>query len=165
MQEVSTQVNTITDRDDFLYALKQTLAFYNKDLDRMQTSFWWTACKEKPVAKLKKALIEHTKVGKFAPKPADVLTLVDSMNHHSGAISQMHTIPTTNCPKDIAKAWMWFIDRIADESPTLSGLFGSDQSISVDQQEKYLHVVNDQAHKYGMPESIPDEYKLKEVWA
>ena len=163
MNELSTEVNTITDRDDFLYALKQTLEFYGKELDKMQSSFWWTACKDRPASKLKRALIEHTKVGRYAPRPAEILALVDSMNHHTGAASEMHKIPTTNCPPEIVAAWMWFIGRTTQDSKKIQ-LFQKRTDIDTKTQEKYLHIVNEQAHIYGTPEAIPDEFKLAEVW-
>jgi len=163
MNEVSIQVNTITDRDDFLYALKQTLEFYGKELDKMQSSFWWTACKDRPASKLKRALIEHTKVGRYAPRPAEILALVDSMNHYAGATSEMHKIPTTNCPPEIASAWVWFIGRTTQDSKKMQ-LFQKTPDIDTKMQEKYLHIVNHEAHKYGMPESIPEEFRLREVW-
>lgn len=164
MNEVGTYAPTTSDKDDFLYALGQTLGFYGKELDRMQTSFWWTACRERPVKKLKNALIEYTKIGKFAPKPADILTLVDNMNINRGDRAEAHKIPTTSCPPDIAKAWMWFLGRITEESENFAGIFESGGDISITEQERYLHVVNHEAHKYSTPEAIPEEYRLPEVW-
>tara|TARA_R110000803_G_scaffold210442_1_gene282276 strand:+ start:1634 stop:2137 length:504 start_codon:yes stop_codon:yes gene_type:complete len=159
------QSNSAQDRDDFLYALKQTLMFYGKDLDRMQTSFWWTACNDKPIVKLKQALIEYTKVGKFAPRPADILTLVDSMTINTGQRSKTFATPKTNCPPSIAEAWSWFLGRISEDCTNPSfRIFESSSEIDISTQEKYLHTVNHEAHKYSMPESIPDEFKIKEVW-
>jgi hypothetical protein len=151
------------DRDDFVHALGQTLAFYGKDLDRMQTSFWVTACNGKPVKRLKAAMIDYVRHGKFAPKPADILSLVDSMGQQRGR-NELPAPPTTSCPPDIAKAWMWFINRTAQGS-NLDGLFDSQSDVDTATQEKYLHVVNHEAHKYGTPEAIPEEFRLKEVWA
>lgn len=151
------------EKDDFIHALGQTLAFYGKELDRMQTSFWFTACKDKGVKQLKAALIEYTKVGKYAPKPADILAIVDNMRQHK-APKELPPPPTTNCPPEIAKAWMWFINRMTRGS-NLEGLFDEHGDVDLKTQEKYLHIVNHEAHKYGTPDAIPDEYKLMEVWA
>lgn len=150
------------ERDDFVYALQQTMGFYGKEIDKMQVSFWVDACRDKSVTKLKKAFREHIKIGKFAPRPADILSIVDNMAQHSGH-KELPAPVTTNCPPDIARAWMWFIGRSAIGT-NLDGLFSDKLDISLEQQEKYLHAVNHEAHKYGMPESIPEEYKLKEVW-
>ena len=149
------------ERDDFVYALQQTMLFYNKELDKMQTTFWVDACRDKPVGKLKDAFREHIKVGRYAPRPAEILAIVDmsvKQNRH-----ETLPPPTTNCPPDIAQAWMWFINQSA-KGTTLDGLFDEHGAIDIPTQEKYLHVVNHEAHKYGAPEAIPEEYKLQEVW-
>ena len=149
------------DRDDFVHALGQTLAFYNKELDRMQTSFWVTACGEKGVKNLKRALVDYTKQGKFAPKPADILSIID--NYSERPINSALPPPTTDCPPEIAKAWMWFIGQTAQGS-NMAGLFSDGANIDVATQERYLHLVNHEANKYCDPAAIPDEFKLKEVW-
>lgn len=151
------------ERDDFVHALGQTLAFYGKELDQMQTSFWLTACRDKGSRRLKAALIEYTKIGKYAPRPADILAIVDNMSQQN-KVKALPPPPTTNCPPDIAQAWMWFINRMTRGS-SLEGLFDEAGAVDLETQEKYLHIVNHEAHKYGTPEAIPDEYKLREVWA
>ena len=64
------------DRDDFAHALGQTLEFYGKELKREDFSFWYRALGEKDIAPVKAALLEYTKVGKYAPKPVDILDLI-----------------------------------------------------------------------------------------
>jgi hypothetical protein len=150
------------EKEDFLYALTQTMHFYNKEVDRMQASFWWTACKDKGVDRLKKALIEHTKVGKFAPKPADILSIVDNMSQQHGR-NELPPPPTTNCPPEIAKAWMWFNNALCAGSRNFDGVFASSR-VDDELADRYMHIVNHEAHKFDMPDAIPDEYKLKEVW-
>lgn len=151
------------ERDDFVHALGQTLAFYGKDLDKMQTSFWVTACNGRPVKKLKAALLDYVRVGKYAPKPADILAIIDQQPK-----GEAKALPPpkqeTSCPPEVAKAWMWFLNRITEDSKNLSGLFDSNGSYTLDEQEKFLHIVNHEAHKYSTPDAIPGEYKLKEVW-
>ena len=150
-------MNTRVEKDDFLHALTQTLNFYGKELDKMQATFWWTACNSKPVNKLKTALMEHVRVGKYAPKPADILSLVDAVGpqNRDAALPP----PTSACPPEVAKAWSWFIGKHS-QGGTMGSLFDK-SGVSVDEQEKYLHIVNHEAHKYGTPEAIPDEFKLK----
>ena len=150
------------EKDDFVHALGQTLKFYGKELDRMQVSFWVTACGDKGAKRLKAALIEYTKVGKFAPRPADILSIVDNMSQHRSVENALPPPVTTNCPPEIAQAWMWFIGRIGGDMG--ASLFGSKPDLDLATEERYLHLVNHEAHKYGTPEAIPDEFKLKEVW-
>lgn len=150
------------DRDDFVHALTQTLKFYGKELDKMQTSFWVTACRDRPAKKLKAALVEHTKAGRFAPKPADILSLVDNMSQQGGR-AELPPPPTTNCPPEIAQAWMWF-NRVICAGSNLEGVFGKGERPDPDIEERYLFIVNEQAHIYDTPDAIPDEYRIQEIW-
>jgi len=152
------------ERDDFIYALQQTMAFWGKEIGKRDIGFWVDACRDKPVAKLKLALREHNKISTFAPRPANILSLVNTMSPQNRQAALPPPPKESNCPPEIAQAWMWFIDRCAEGS-SMAGLFDSRSDIDIEQQEKYLHVVNHEAHKYDMPEAIPDEYKLQEVWA
>jgi hypothetical protein len=149
------------ERDDFVHALTQTMAFYGKELDRGQVAIWVTSCSGKAVAKLKSAFMEHLKSGRYAPRPAEILTLVDGMAKLAGR-NLLPAPPTTKCPPEIAKAWMWFIGRTTKDSKT--PLFQNDIGIDLDAQEQYLQIVNFEAHKFGMPDAIPAEYKIKEIW-
>lgn len=152
----------VVDRDDFLHSLKQCMAFYGKDLNKMQATFWWTACNDKPVARLKQAFMQWMKVGRYAPKPVDILELVTASTHdaHRDVTPQ---IPTTNCPPEVAQAWMWFINRTT-MGTQMAGLFDETGPVDLKTQERYLHVVNHEAKGMGMPEAIPDEFMLQEVW-
>ena len=68
------------ERDDFVYALEQTMAFYNKELEPMQATFWVDACRDKSVDKLKRAMRDHIKIGRYAPRPAEILSIVETMS-------------------------------------------------------------------------------------
>jgi hypothetical protein len=150
------------ERDDFIHALTQTMHFYGKELDRGQVAIWVTACNGKAVEKLKKAFMEHLQSGRYAPRPAEILALVDGMAKIAGR-NELPAPPTTKCPPEIAKAWMWFIGRTTQDSNV--SLFQDNIGIDVDTQEKYLEIVNFEAHKYGNPAAIPKEFRLEEIWA
>ena len=72
------------EKDDFIHALTQTMGFYGKEINKMQTTFWVDACREYPVEKLKLALRQHIQIGKYAPRPADILELCRTMAPLSG---------------------------------------------------------------------------------
>ena len=155
---------TPVERDDFAHALGQTLGFYGKDLDKQQFSFWLTAMGDKGVDRIKPALLQYTKVGKYAPKPVDILEIIEATR----AINQ-HKLPPpkrerNNCPPEIQAAWMWFINRCAEGSENFDGIFDSSSEVPLATQEKYLHLVNHEARANNQPDAIPDEYKLSEVW-
>ena len=150
------------DRDDFVHAVGQTLAFYDKELTKMKAGFWVNTCRHKPVHQLKKALLEYPKVGKYAPKPSDILEIVDNMSQQPSGKVELPAPPTTNCPEHIARAWMWFIARISAGSNI--PLFQEHGEIDIKTQEKYLHLVNHEAFQNETPEAIPEEFRLREVW-
>ena len=156
---------TPIERDDFIHALGQTFSFYDKELDPTKVSFWITACKSIPVKALKSALLDHVQVGKFAPRPADIIKLAQNHREH---ISRALPPPPmeTKCDPEIAKAWRWFIQFSASGGTNrqLTDAMGKKQDISPELQDKYLAIVNGEARTHNCPEAISDEYKLREVW-
>ena len=62
----------------------------------------------------------------------------------------------------IGKAWMYWLKHWTGFSqeawPVIEG-------VSQEQAEEWLVLVNTEAHKYGLPDSIPEAYKLADVWA
>ena len=149
-------------RDDICHAVGQTLKFYGKDLEPTDFSFWWYALRDSNPDKIKQALKDYIKVGKFAPRPKDVLELIE--NNNRPAERALPPPSETTCPPDIARAWMWFIGQTARDSENFSSIFDSGSPVTLEQQERYLHVVNHEAHKANMPEAIQPEFRLQEVW-
>lgn len=150
------------ERDDFMYALGQTLKFYGKTLEDGDFAFWYSALGDRSVSQIKTALKEYLKVGKFAPRPANIMELIN--NARPAMTKSLPPPPTTTCPPEIADAWRWFIARTTQDT-SMSGLFQSSEVMSMEQQEKYLHIVNHEAQRLNQPDAIPSEYKLAEVWA
>ncbi len=151
------------DRDDFMFALGQTMEFYGKTIDSSSFKFWYSAMGDRPVYQIKEALLEYVKIGKFAPRPANIMELISQRQPKQRA-ELPPPPPETSCPPDIAKAWMWFIGRCAQGSENLDGLFSSSLDIDIETQERYLHVVNHEAKSANDPEAIPEEFRLAEVW-
>lgn len=152
------------EKDDFMYALGQTLAFFGKELDKVQFSFWYRAIGDRPIQQIKTALLDYVKVGKYAPRPANIIELIESGRQHSAQNAlPPPEAPTTNCPPEIARAWMWFMSRTTIGS-SMAGIFDGEKGLDQKTKERYLHIVNEQAQVYGTPDAIPDEFKLKEYW-
>ena len=113
---------------------------------------------------IKNALKEYVKIGKFAPRPAHILEIMaTSRGHESAAIPPPDKLES-NCPPEIAKAWTWFIAHIAQGSKNMTGLFDDSLDATVDQQERWLHLVNHEAREANQPDAIPEQYRLAEVW-
>ena len=69
----------LAERDDFAHALKTTMEFYGKSLDKPQFKVWYKALAGKPIGHIKIALDQYPQVGKFAPKPVDILGIIDDV--------------------------------------------------------------------------------------
>lgn len=152
-------------RDDLLHAVDQTLSFYGKRIDQASARFWINAFNGRDPDQAKRALLEYTKVGKYAPKPVDVIEIMDSMREAERSNLPPPPRPTSSCPQHVADAWSWFLGRMAEGSRNLSGLFQENANVDVPTQEAYLQIVNEQARQFDTPDAIPDQYKLPEVWA
>jgi hypothetical protein len=157
------EVNSV-DKDDFMFALGQTLKFYGKQLEKESWPFWYQAFFDEDIGQVKQALMRYTREGKYAPKPKDILEIVDVGKSYRKAALPPPKPMTTNCPPEIAKAWMWFINRVA-QGGAMAGLFQDSAPVDLPTQERYLHIVNHEAQRLCTPDAIPDEFKLQEVWA
>lgn len=149
------------DRDDFAHALGQTLEFYGKELKREDFSFWYRALGEKDIQAVKNALLEYTKIGKYAPKPVDIIDLIKEVN----IPSRQDALPEPDynpCPPEIHAAWVWFIGMYTKGGKL--EMYQGGEEVSPDLQERYLNIVNHEAQRTGTPEAIPDAYKLREVF-
>ncbi|MGI9570458.1 MAG: hypothetical protein ACR2PH_12155, partial [Desulfobulbia bacterium] len=100
---------TPIEKDEFSHALGQTLAFYGKTLDKAQFGFWYQGFANYPLKSIKTALLQYTKVGKYAPKPVNIHEIMDANRSLMAPERTLPTPPPKPCPPDIARAWMWFI--------------------------------------------------------
>lgn len=66
-----------TDKQNFNKLLIATLGVYDKIPAPEVTSIWWNALAAHEFEEIKTAFAEHIKRGKFAPRPADILELLD----------------------------------------------------------------------------------------
>lgn len=147
------------EKDDFGLALRETLEFYGKDMSGKQFSFWYRALADYPIHKIKEALLHHTKTGRYAPKPVDIIEAIGQEITPREAAKLPPPEKSKPCPEHIHKAWVWFIHGHSKME------FGTlEKDLTPEQEEKYLHTVNHEARRMNMPDAIPDEFKLKEVW-
>lgn len=155
-------------RDDLVHAINQTVGFYRKTLDPAQIPFWLSAVEGYDPDDVKAALMHHTKVDRREPRPSD---LMDFLNERKArkrtAIEPPKHVP---CPPEISTAWRWFLalsagDVLGDSPSRITMGTKAARELDQDTQDRYLRIVNEQARQLGMPDAIPDEYKIAEVWA
>ena len=145
------------ERDDVAHALGQTFAFYGKELDTLQMKFWLRALSQKGADAIKSALVEYTAIGKYAPKPVDILELIEVHNDQHAA-----TLPpppqADSAPPHVAKAWAYVIKLWG-----AGDFFGAGKVDPADADE-YLRICNEQAKANNNPSSIPPDAWLFDVW-
>lgn len=153
-------------RHDVGQAITQSLAFYGKKLHPLDLAFWFEALDGYNAFEIKESIREYHKTGKFAPKPAHLIELIQARKTTDKYSTRRTLIPEpeyTPCPTHIADAWRWFIRLIAQGSD-LEGIFGQLNSVDAETQEQYLLIVNQEAKRTNNPDAVPFEYRLKEVW-
>jgi hypothetical protein len=152
-------------RNDLVHAIAQVQGFYGKKLDQGGATFWLDALWGNDVQAIKNALIEYTKTGKFAPRPAHIIEIMDLHKAKNRAkVPPPQDAPPKEYDKEIATAWVWFFKIITVDSVLFKNMFDAQPDVDPETAERYLRIVNEQAMLYNTPDAIPEEFKLKEVW-
>ena len=151
------------DLGDVVYALKYCFSFYGKELDKQQLQVWQNIIRGNSynAVQWQAVLKNYFQVGKFAPKPPEILEMLAEEREHTQAKKPPPQPLTTNCPEHIASAWRYWLPKFWGMAvPGVS-------TIPVPQPEledEYLMTVNREAKRTNTPEAIPQGFKLREVW-
>lgn len=149
---------------DVMFALKYCFGFYGKELDRHQQQVWQNIIRNNSYNSVQwtTVLKNYFQVGKFAPKPPEILEMLAEDRQHAQSRSFKPSEPlTTNCPAHIADAWRYWIPRFWGQP--LPGA-NTEVADNPEKEDEYLMTVNREAKRTRTPEAIPQEYKLREVW-
>lgn len=68
------------DRQEFAQLLSDAMAFYRQDVSTFAMSVWWAACERFDLQQVRKAFTAHAMNpdnGQFAPKPADLIRVLE----------------------------------------------------------------------------------------
>tara|TARA_R110000772_G_C13229911_1_gene432636 strand:+ start:27 stop:557 length:531 start_codon:yes stop_codon:yes gene_type:complete len=152
------------ERDDVVFALKSTMSFYGKSVDDQQIRIWLRGFIGKDAKMVVKAFRDYCYTGKYAPKPVEILELLQLVKQHEQQYVPPKALPESSCPADVREAWSWFISKITEDAENPAMNFKINKVYTAEQEEEMLLLVNTEAHKYRSPQSIPSDYKLKEVW-
>jgi len=148
------------ERDNLSYKLVEVFSLYNKTVEAAVVKLWLRALADKPWTQISDALDEHMRVGKYAPRPVDILEIIFRNRDRRKSFAPQvveEDIPIP-CPDHIHRAWVWFIHKHSEK------VFGKLDIPTPAQEEEYLLVVNQEALRVNIPDAIPDEFKLREVW-
>ena len=145
-----------------MHALGQVYAFYGKEFDDIQRAFWMQFVQKQDYHRLMAALREYPEHGRYAPKPKDISELIERDKPTQGQIGEFkNTDPETDCPPEIALAWMFWNQHWYGMNPST---WPKVDGVSTEEAEEMLLLVNQEAARVGLPEAIPEGYKLPEVW-
>jgi hypothetical protein len=146
------------DEERCLGAIKKTLEFYNKKWDDNQRQFWRYYLRQQNNAELfLDALRQYPATGKFAPKPADIQQLIETIRPPKSTVKEQEIVDT--CPANIREAWSYWLPRFWNQGLPFK------VTVDEDKAEEYLITVNQEAKRCNTPEAIPDTHKLQEIWA
>jgi hypothetical protein len=130
--------------DEIRYRLTETLRFYNKEIHDEDMEFWLAALIDDSTTPMMvaKAFAEYRKIGKFAPKPRDI---IEQMEKDKGVYKkhpQLEVRDEPRCDERIAKAWVEYMReahdyKIPDRNP--------DVQLS---RDEWLTIVNQEARKH-----------------
>ncbi|PPC95220.1 MAG: hypothetical protein CTY33_00240 [Methylotenera sp.] len=71
------------DKKEFAALLKSSMAIYQQEASTDVLRIWWAALERFDISQVRDAFgrhIQDTKTGKFAPRPADILAILEMMN-------------------------------------------------------------------------------------
>lgn len=81
---------TETDRQDFAKLLADAMAFYRQDVSAFAMTVWWSVCERYDLAQVRKAFTAHAMNadnGQFAPKPADLIRVLEGTTTDKAAVA------------------------------------------------------------------------------
>lgn len=148
---------TPKEMDDVTYKLKEIFTIYGKDISDQVCALWVRSLSGKDPNLILKAFDEYAKEGKYAPKPVDIIELVDRIKVEVRArISGNFKSPKGGNP-EIAAAWIAYI-RQAHGFPLPASMDPPGaMPMSLDDA---LPIVQREAIKYRCPEALLQEHRF-----
>jgi len=157
--------------DEFVHALRSLMQVFDKDLSEQQAKFWLRAMESHDLPTIKRAFGEYLRIGKHAPRPGHINEICDQMSvrRSSGQTQLPPPEPAkTNCPPDVAKAWMYWIPRLYSVD-ILPSQLKSSESVDDELALDYLAIINRQVVNSNSAQSeknqiIPEAFRIPEIW-
>lgn len=145
------------DHDEIIHSLDSCmLLFTNKPMPETAKKFWMETLRPFTVDQIQRGFTQYQREFTHAPRPAHILEILRGAKSSRQAPPKSISIP---CPPDIHAAWAWFIKMHSGME-----FGGKNPAPTTEEQERYLLIVNREARRANIPDAIPDEYKLAEIW-
>lgn len=136
--------------DDLTYALREVFTIYGKRLEEQVERLWIKSLSGKSIDMLLRAIREYPRIGKYAPKPIDILELVAKYKVETKKPTAMnfgHGDPT------IGRAWITYI-REAHKFPLSIG-----RDVPSMPLDEALGIVQREAIKYNQIDALLPEHR------
>ena len=147
--------------NDVLFAADYTLKFYGKPMETIHKQVWSRTVLDSGYSSFQwqEALREWPSIGKFAPRPSEILDQLNLKRENKPRAQATSEPLTTDCPEPIAKAWRYWIPIFWGQSLPFKS-----EEIDYSEAEAWLLLINEEAKRTNTPESIPNQYKIEQIW-
>ena len=152
------------ENDDIVHKIQETLQFYGKDLEKRFMNVWLSSLAEWDTEDIISTLDHHvgSESGRYAPRPADIIKLLNEKRGQSRwdrkySQDNFVNLDEVECDPQIAKAWSTYMKFAHDFM-----MPGQKPDMPMDE---CLEIVNREAKKHKIPESIQPEHRIAEYWA
>jgi hypothetical protein len=146
------------ERDDLTHAITQIQAFYGKELDALQMKLWIRSLADLDPQKVKAALADYIKHGKYAPKPADIIDQCKNTSEQGRRSLPAPEQTGRRASPEVARAWSYVMNfwGMGDMFKVLD--------VSDEQSDRYIEICNRQAAASGNADAIPPECWMPGIW-
>lgn len=141
---------------DVVHKLTETFAVFRQKFDANQSKTWINALAEKPVALILRACDDHIKIGHYAPKPFEILSLIDGYRSRAAGFEKPQEAGQRT--PEIAQAWITYL-RFAHDFELPQNREVPDMPI-----QDALEIVNREAAKQNRPDAIKPEHRIDSYW-
>jgi len=119
----------VSDLAKVRHKLTQTLDFYGKSMKSEHMGVWLNAIPSRFTCdQIIKALETYVTEGKFAPKPADVIPILERESAQTARVEAQR--PVEPAPPHVARAWGWYIAKHimgSDIGPCRAGNYSEEE--------------------------------------
>ena len=146
---------------DVLFAADYTLKFYGKPMEKIHKQVWSRTVIDSGYTSFqwKEVLREWPSIGKFAPRPAEILDQLNLKRENKPRDFAPKQEIQDTCPEPVAKAWRYWIPIFWGQS-----LPFETEEVDDSEAEAWLLLVNEEAKRTKTPESIPKKYRIEQIW-
>lgn len=146
-------------KDDMRHKLQETLKFFGKQLDPETFKVWQRAFRPYEPALVIRSLERYEEIGKFAPKPKDVLEILEELRGHQKSREPTHSGPKNPMDTELGKAVLWYELHVK-----LKDLPVYDTGREVEEVDAMIELLNREAKRIKQPELLLPEHRLPEYW-